>query len=116
MYSLVLKGNANEIVKELHDIVMDLGMSINFADHGSINCGNTVILTRAYEKYFMRSKSYVTLNLTIANCGDDIVYVNALSSGGGNGVFNISWGAEGSFINQFINAVGKLNCEIVSGD
>ena len=51
------------------------------------------------EKYYMRAGSYASLSIHLYQHNDE-VYLEAIGAGGGAGMFNISWGSEGSFIKK----------------
>lgn len=49
-----------------------------------------------FERYFMRTGSYASLTVCITG-DEELVYVDGIGSGGGGGIFNISWGSETDF-------------------
>lgn len=52
-----------------------------------------------FERYYMRNGSYASL--TVAVTGDEeAVYVDGIGAGGGEGLFNLSWGSEADFVDQ----------------
>lgn len=77
--------------------------------------GEYCVVTAVFESYFMRSNSYASLSLTMvwsANMfhkGDAVV--TAVGSGGGDGIFNISLGAEEDFAASFWRALRDQNPE-----
>ncbi|MEH7399960.1 MULTISPECIES: DUF6054 family protein [Bacillaceae] len=50
-----------------------------------------------FQKYFFRNDSTATLTVTIDNFSGE-TYVKCISSGNGEGIFDIGWGAGKSFI------------------
>ena len=60
-----------------------------------------------YEKYFMRVESYVSLSILFTKT-DLRSSVELVSSGGGDGLLNISWGAENSFTNDCAEVLESL--------
>ncbi|MBR7150585.1 MAG: hypothetical protein IKD01_06190 [Oscillospiraceae bacterium] len=60
-----------------------------------------------YEKYFMRVESYVSLSILFTKT-DLRSSVELVSSGGGDGLLNISWGAENSFANDCAEVLESL--------
>ncbi len=50
-----------------------------------------------FQKYFFRNNSTATLTVTIDNFSD-VTYVKCISSGNGDGLLDIGWGAGKSFI------------------
>ena len=77
--------------------------------------GEYCVVTAVFESYFIRSNSYASLSLTMvwsANMfhkGDAVV--TAVGSGGGDGIFNISLGAEDDFVASFWRALMDQNPE-----
>ena len=65
-----------------------------------INTGNTKVSTFAFEQYFFRNGSYASLTITLVNY-NGISTIISCSSGGGDGLLNLSWGAEEDFVNDF---------------
>lgn len=49
-----------------------------------------------FEKYYIRNGSYANLCIMLSGRKDKI-YADIIGSGGGNGIFNISWGANSDF-------------------
>lgn len=79
--------------------------------------GEYCVVTAAFESYFMRTGSYASLSITMvwtANLlGGGKAVVTAVGSGGGKGLFNISWGAEEDFAASFWRALRDQNPEFV---
>ncbi|XZF74944.1 DUF6054 family protein [Bacillus sp. AL-1R] len=50
-----------------------------------------------FQKFFLRNNSTATLTVTIDNF-NGVTYVKCISSGNGEGMFDIGWGAGKSFI------------------
>lgn len=77
--------------------------------------GEYCVVTAVFESYFMRTGSYASLSITmvwIANLlGGGKAVVTAVGSGGGEGLFNISWGAEEDFAASFWRALRDQNPE-----
>ena len=60
-----------------------------------------------YEKYFMRVESYVSLSILFTRTEQNSS-VELVSSGGGGGLLNFSWGAENDFANDCVEALESL--------
>lgn len=58
--------------------------------------GGREMIVQIYEKYYMRNNSQAGLTVTLQNFQGH-TQVNAISSAGGQGLFNISWGAGSEF-------------------
>lgn len=61
--------------------------------------GNKEIIVLVFEKFFFRNSSTAGLTVTISNETGN-TQVTAVASAGGQGIFNISWGANASFAYQ----------------
>lgn len=79
------------------------------------NNGDYYFVTTVFECYFMRTGSYASLTVTLIWCPQLIkkgkAIVSAVGSGGGTGMFNISWGAEDDFTQAFWRALRDQNPE-----
>ncbi|KQL33576.1 hypothetical protein AN960_21130 [Bacillus sp. FJAT-25509] len=73
----------------------DLQSNLIFQDYKAAEEKEIVILV--FQKYFFRNNSTATLTVTIDNFSGD-TYVKCISSGNGDGIFDIGWGAGKSFI------------------
>lgn len=63
-----------------------------------------------FERYYMRTGSYASL--TVAVTGDEeTVYVDGIGSGGGGGIFNISWGSESNFVERLADILEEKGFE-----
>lgn len=60
-----------------------------------------------FEKYYFRVNSMAALSITTISDGES-VKVLAISSGGGEGIFNMDWGAADSFLNKYIKKLDSL--------
>lgn len=83
-YDMVLLSGDGEIVGK--PLIVDLG--------------TTKAVSFVFEQYFLRNGSYASLSVTLVHC-DGRAYVTAVGAGGGEGILNISWGAEGDYQTQF---------------
>ncbi len=71
---------------------------------------NTKVLVMNYEKYYFRVSSYVGLTIVITEFnGAQTAVITGF--GGGNGLFNISWGANGSFAGDMVELLKELGFE-----
>lgn len=78
--------------------------------------GDYRVVTAVFESYFLRTGSYASLSITMVWMADMFkkgrAVVTAVGSGGGEGLFNISWGAEDDFTASFWRALQDQNPEI----
>jgi len=97
-YETRVTGNFDEIADCLHQDVMGSAMSINLIDQSCFEAGTVRIVTRVYDKYYMRNSSRASLTVTLVGSGNDVM-VSAIGAGGGQGaLFSFSWGAEENFV------------------
>ncbi|MBR5229212.1 MAG: nicotinate (nicotinamide) nucleotide adenylyltransferase [Firmicutes bacterium] len=68
--------------------------------------GSNKCKTFVFEEFFFRTGSYASLTVSLVNNGS-ISAVTAVSSGGGDGFLNLSWGAETDFVNYFWQTFSK---------
>lgn len=77
--------------------------------------GDIYVVTAVFENYFMRTGSYASLSVTMiwmpGFFSKGTAVVSAVGSGGGDGIFNISWGAEDDFVDWFWTTLREQNPE-----
>ena len=56
----------------------------------------------SFERYYFRNGSYATLTIMLTESGDQQT-ADIIGSGGGEGLFNISWGANSSFASMAVD-------------
>lgn len=89
-----ITGDFDSVLSSINKAVLNSGVSMNLVDSSKKEMGNSKLAVLVYDKYFMRNGSRASLNVTIMS-EDREVFVSAIGSGGGQGVFfNFSWGAE----------------------
>ncbi|MBQ6686763.1 MAG: hypothetical protein IJM99_11720 [Firmicutes bacterium] len=64
----------------------------------------------AFEKYYFRNGSYASLSMMFVEV-DGVQTVDCIGSGGGEGLFNISWGANRNFAKLGYEELKKLGFE-----
>ena len=78
--------------------------------------GDIYVVTAVFENYFMRTGSYASLSVTMiwmpGFFSKGTAVVSAVGSGGGDGLFNISWGAEDDFVDWFWTTLQEQNPEV----
>ncbi len=89
--SIQMRGQSFDTIKEMaetlkYEVHAEL-ISENYRSVGLVNIG---IL--AFEKYFFRNGSYAGLTVVLTENGEEKM-ADIIGSGGGDGLFNISWGA-----------------------
>lgn len=98
----------NRTAEVLHRKVMDSAMSMELAGESRWQYNGTTVLTRVYEKYFIRASNRATITITMVQSGDTL-YISGISAGGGQGaIFRFSWGAEEDFAADIEELVNQL--------
>ena len=72
-----------------------------------IKAGNVKTGIFIYENYFFRNNSYASLTVVLVSC-ENISTVFTAGSGGGDGMFGFSWGAEEDFEYDFWQTFERL--------
>lgn len=95
---------ATHLKRELYDaeLICDSSHRIDFV--------NVHVLT--FEKYYFRNGSYASLTVVLTENGDEKT-ADIIGSGGGEGLFNISWGANSSFAREAENVLNSYGLDIV---
>lgn len=72
-----------------------------------VGAGRVTVLV--YEKYYMRVSSYVSLTVVLASRQEQpgITEINAIGSGGGNGIMGFTWGAEDDITESLLEKLDK---------
>ena len=90
---------ATHLKRELYDaeLICD--------SHHRIDFVNVHVLT--FEKYYFRNGSYASLTVVLTENSDEKT-ADIIGSGGGEGLFNISWGANSEFTRDAANVLTSL--------
>ena len=68
--------------------------------------GEDSIVLLSFEKYYFRNNSSASLTVLLTQkCG--IQTADIVATGGGSGIFNISWGANDSFAGKAVKILNK---------
>lgn len=95
----------NENYVDSQEIVNALD-SVNLGSYVYSNEVNGVCVI-VYEKLFLRVMSSATLTVVIDN-SDGTTNVSLIGAGGGEGLFNLSWGSNRSYVKKCVNALSKI--------
>lgn len=90
---------------------VELKSKLIFEDYKVIEAVEKEIAILIFEKFFIRNNSTATLTVTIDNFGGE-TFVKCISSGNGEGLFDIGWGAGKSFIKPIRNKLASNIIEI----
>ncbi|MDE5996265.1 MAG: hypothetical protein K2G56_05040 [Eubacterium sp.] len=93
--NIKMKGNKVKSIKELSRILeSEIRAELVAKSQRSYDDVHVVLLS--FEKYFMRNGSYASLTVMLTE-NEDVQTADIIGSGGGEGLFNISWGANSDF-------------------
>lgn len=109
MAKLTMAGNKGvlETAALVKELAPKLGSSVELRDEICRAEDGAGLCLMVFEKYYMRSQSYTSL--TVAVTGDtQSSYVDVIGAGGGTGIFNISWGSEKDFTEDFCDRLERL--------
>ncbi|MCY6957770.1 DUF6054 family protein [Clostridium brassicae] len=103
-----ITGEFEDVLRHLENDISNSGVSMNLEDESNYSYGDTKIVVRVYDKYFMRNGNRASLSLTIVGHGMDI-FISAIGAGGGQGViFNFSLGAEYDMVDIVKESIKRI--------
>ncbi len=76
---------------------------------------DVTILSLVYEKFYFRTSSYASISVVLTEYGNEQTACIA-ASGGGTGISNITWGANGSFAKSCVQALKSCGFTVVGDD
>lgn len=102
-------------VASILEIATHLKRALNTAElicdnHRKIDFVSVHILT--FEKFYFRNGSYASLTVVLTENNDEKT-ADIIGSGGGEGLFNISWGANSSFARDAENILRDYGLSII---
>jgi len=84
------------LVKKL---ALELGSSVELKDELTHLEDGAGLYMMVFEKFYWRNSSYTSLSVVVT--GDSQAsYVDIIGAGGGEGLFNLSWGSEEEFVDD----------------
>lgn len=107
---LVLQTN-----KDLQDIFERVANQVGTAELVEVvthDLGDRRVILAVFEKYFFRVGSYVSATLLLTAQEGQLV-ADVIGSGGGEGLFNISWGANSDFAFSVTEALRAEGFELI---
>jgi hypothetical protein len=104
-YESMLKGDYDELLRILHNGIVNGSASASYEDGSDYRDGNVRCAVRVYERYSMIGSNRVSMNITLVGNGNDL-FISAITSGGSQAVFfKINTLGEESFLKQAISIV-----------
>ncbi|MHA6252774.1 DUF6054 family protein [Oceanobacillus sp. CAU 1775] len=83
-----------------------------FNDHKRIGDNNLEMFVMVFDKFFLRTNSNASLTVTIDNI-NEITIVKCISTGGGSGLLQLSWGTSRDFITLVKNVLAPKATDII---
>jgi len=101
-------GDVRALAKMLAEEIQKVGVSNTLEASALREVGESTIILLVFERYYYRSQNRASLTVMLVGDADGTITVDAIGSGGGQGVFlNFSWGAEENFLNILGNILSK---------
>jgi hypothetical protein len=107
-YALTCKEPTMGISELANKFVEMMSSSAELVVKDYTQMGAAGVVFIIFEKYFFRNNSYATLTVLLTHF-EGIQTAKVVGSGGGEGLLNISWGANKSLANQAVSTLNKLN-------
>ena len=96
IYNLKSSSKAN-ITYITNDLIKKMSGELVSTEIQDVNNGQVILMV--FEKLFMRNGSYANLTVMLTD-DNEIQKAVIIGSGGGEGLFNISWGANSDFADE----------------
>lgn len=107
-YEIKLQGDLRQIVSKLDEGLTESSRSTSFVEESTITVNGVTVLTRVYDKYFIRASGRVSLTLTLVDSGEGTVYLSAISAAGiGSSLFNLFYNSEDAFIHELEKIINR---------
>ena len=93
--NIKMQGNKSKEIKQLANILKsEINAELVCESRRSLDDVSVILLS--FEKYYMRNGSYASLTVMLTESENEQT-ADIVGSGGGEGIFNISWGANSEF-------------------
>lgn len=110
--SIQMEGNNyNSLEGIVRDLKEELNAELICETYRYIDTVSICVLS--FEKFFMRNGSYASLSIVLTD-KDGEKTADIIGSGGGEGLFNISWGANSDFAEKAERVLMGYGLETVS--
>ena len=94
-------------IDELADIVKrEIEADADLVYERSRELGTATVVLLSFEQFYLRNGSYASLNIMLTEM-EGTHTADIIGSGGGDGLFNFSWGANSSFANRAAIILGQ---------
>lgn len=111
MSSVLIRMNGNKDV-DIQELAEALEHEINaeLVSESSRNMDGVCVVLLSFEKLFLRNGSYASLTVMLTEY-EDMQTADIVGSGGGEGIFNISWGANSDFAEMAAEVLQRYGFE-----
>ncbi len=93
--NIKMKGDKSKEIKQLAGILKgEINAELVCDSRRCLDDVSVILLS--FEKYYMRNGSYASLTVMLTE-SENAQTADIIGSGGGEGIFNISWGANSEF-------------------
>ena len=108
MFKRISSESLDELSNKVAGQLIDFGAELVFNNLHKKE--GTEVLLMVFEKYYFRNGSYTALTFQCISSGDTQTAI-VVGTGGGEGLFNVSWGANKSFARNAQNVLEQCGFE-----
>ena len=101
-------------LQEIHEVIHCIELAEQVSKHTQV-INDVIIWTLTYEKYFLRNNSYTSVTIVLTEYGQEQTAC-VVSSGGGEGMLNCSYGSNREFAESCVQALESCGFEVVTSD
>ena len=96
-----LQGDFDSLLSRIETGVLDGSISASMEDSSDFRCGAARCSVRVFERYSSVGGNRVSMNVTLFQGDDGVIYLSAITAGGSQAVFFKinTWGEE-AFLNK----------------
>ncbi|WP_425539294.1 DUF6054 family protein [Microaceticoccus formicicus] len=112
--NMKLKGNNSISIVELSAILENQIGADLITKTGRV-AGDLTVILMCFEKFYFRTGSYAGLTIMLSESPEEQI-ADVVGFGGGDGIFNISWGANRNFAERAAEIIRGNGFEIEIGN
>ena len=108
----MIADDKSKSLEELATILKnEIGAELVYDSRRKLDDASAWLLS--FERFYFRNGSYATLTIMLTESGDQQT-ADIIGSGGGEGIFNISWGANSSFASMAVDLLQQCGFREIS--
>lgn len=101
-------GNFSEVLENLHNKIMNSGVSVSLEESSNYNIGEVKTAIRVYERYSFLGNNRLSLSVFLIESNDKL-HLNLITSGGSQAIFfKINSFGENNFLNEIKSYADRL--------